>query len=252
MKRSLTSVLIILFLFILNSNAQKLAKPWNEWSKKDLEKILNDSAWAQTQVETNTSEMFYTPTAPGTVPASSATKISGAASDSTGRAKEGASNQATSIKYHVRFLSAKPIRQAIARSILLDQKTSNEQLSQSLNGFIERNFDEWIVLTVSFEASDGRLSGKALQMFQSMTAETLKNNTYLERKDGKRLFLLEYKQPINDGLGAKFIFQRVVDGKSFLSADDSDFRFVTELGKDIKLNVKFKAAEMMYGEKLEY
>ena len=42
--------------------AQKKMKPWGEWSEKDARKILDVSTWAQTQVETNTSEMFYRPT----------------------------------------------------------------------------------------------------------------------------------------------------------------------------------------------
>src|SRR5256885_9410045 len=38
---------------------------------------------------------------------------------------------------------------------------------------------------------------------------SLKNVTYLERKDGKRLFLTDYRPPGSDGLGAKFFFTRI-------------------------------------------
>ena len=43
-------------------NAQKQLKPWTDWTKSDVEKILNDSPWGQTQIDTDTSEMVYTPT----------------------------------------------------------------------------------------------------------------------------------------------------------------------------------------------
>lgn len=36
--------------------AQVNEKPWTEWSKRDAEKILNDSPWGQTQIDTDTSE----------------------------------------------------------------------------------------------------------------------------------------------------------------------------------------------------
>ena len=40
-------------------SAQKQAKPWTEWSKKDAEKILKDSPWSHMQTDTDTAEMFY-------------------------------------------------------------------------------------------------------------------------------------------------------------------------------------------------
>jgi hypothetical protein len=38
---------------------QKQEKPWTDWTQKEAEKILNSSAWAQAQVNTDTSEMFF-------------------------------------------------------------------------------------------------------------------------------------------------------------------------------------------------
>ena len=43
--------------------AQKEKKPWTEWSQKDAEKVLNKSGWGQMQTETDTTEMFFRPTA---------------------------------------------------------------------------------------------------------------------------------------------------------------------------------------------
>ena len=45
----------------------------------------------------------------------------------------------------------------------------------------------------------------AFQAFGSATVGTLKNQAYLERSDGQRLFVIDYKPPINDGLGTKFV-----------------------------------------------
>ena len=51
------SVIIFTFilLFFIAGAAQKQSKPWTEWSKSEVEHIPNDSAWGQTQLETDTS-----------------------------------------------------------------------------------------------------------------------------------------------------------------------------------------------------
>ncbi len=168
------------------------------------------------------------------------------------RVAQGANNQAISVNYHVRLLSAKPVRQAFMRVIELTQKTPDEELIGGLRAFVDRDFSEFIVVAVTFDSTDGRYSGPALQAFASSNAGKLKNNTYLERKDGKRVFLMQYQAPINDGLGAKFIFPRVVDEKKFLNAESGTFRFYSEVTAQLKLNVSFKMADMMYNGQLEY
>ncbi len=75
---------------------------------------------------------------------------------------------------------------------------------------------------------------------------------YLETKNGQRVFLADYKAPIKDGLGAKFIFPRTLEEKPFITEDSGYLRFYSELGKDIKLNMRFKVAELNYEGKLAY
>ncbi len=224
----------------LGVEAQKKMKPWTEWSEKDAQKMLNDSAWGQTQTETNTSEMFYSPT----------TRTGGG--NSSDRNAQGATNQAVNVNYHIRFLSARPIRQAFARSILLQQKEPNPQLEQQLKAFAEQKTAEWIVLAVDIDASDRRFSGPVSQLLNSANTGLLQNRTYLELKDGKRVFLKEYRAPIADGMGAKFVFPRLVEGKPFVTLESGYLRFYSELSKDIKLNMRFKVQDIMYDGELEY
>ena len=231
-------------------------KPWTEWTKVEAEKILNNSAWGQTQTDTDTSEMMYSPTSQGGIGTSNRTGVMGTTTDrqsvNSSRAGQGAKNQAISVNYHVRLLSAKPVRQAFMRVIELTQKTPDKELLDGLQSFVQRDFSEFIVVAVTFDSTDGRFSGPALQAFASSNLGTLKNKTYLERKDGKRVFLMQYHAPINDGLGAKFIFPRVVDERKFLNAESGSFRFYSEVTTQLKLNVSFKMADMMYNGQLEY
>lgn len=91
-----------------------------------------------------------------------------------------------------------------------------------------------------------------MQIFNSVNTGVLKNNTYLETKDGKRVFLQEYIAPINDGMGAKFVFPRTVGEEPFVSPDGGFLRFYCEMAKDLKLNMRFKISDMTYDGKLEY
>ena len=86
----------------------------------------------------------------------------------------------------------------------------------------------------------------------AVNADSLKTSAYLERKDGKRVALIDYRAPAPDGMGAKFIFPRMLDGQPFLDAGSGEMRVNIQIGKTIKLNRRFKVAEMMYDGKLEY
>jgi len=62
---------------------------------------------------------------------------------------------------------------------------------------------------------------------------------------------MEYRAPTEDGMGAKFVFGRTVDGQPFLSETDS-VRFFAQFNERMKLNTKYKLSEMLYDGKLEY
>lgn len=233
--KKIAIALSLVFALTLAAGAQKKMKPWTEWSEKEVTKMLNDSPWGQTQNETNTSEMFYSPTSQG---------------NAGSRGQQGAYNQATNIGYGIRFLSAKPIRQAIARQVIL----KNPQAAEQLKAFADQKSEKYVVLAVDFNSADRRLSGPAMQLFNSANIGLLKNNTYLERKDGKRVFIEQYLAPIDDGMGAKFIFPRAFEGKPFIDKDSGYVRFYAEFPgtPGLKLNMRFKVADMIYEDNLEY
>ena len=157
---------------------------------------------------------------------------------------------AMSVHYRVRLLSAKPIRAAFVRMIEL-QGAPPERVAQ-LRTFVDRDFADYIVVTISVDGNDQKRMEMVKTEIEAADAAALKGTTYLERKDGKRIALMEYRAPSPDGLGAKFVFPRMVDGKPFIEADSGDVRFSIEAGKALKLNRRFKTSEMMYEGKLEY
>ena len=257
MKKLMLTPVTFAILLLCVSISVSQTKPWAEWTRVEAEQVLNNSAWGQTQTETDTSEMVYTPTTAGGTPSGSTRSenirgLTDRQSVNNSRVAQGATNQPISVNYHVRLLSARPVRLAFMRFMELTQKNLDPEIHKGLRMFAERDFSEYIVVAVTFDSTDGRFSGPALQAFSAATAGTLKNKTYLERKDGKRLFLMEYRSPINDGLGAKFIFPRLVDEVNFLNAESGTVRFFSEVSNQIKLNVTFRLSEMKYDGQLEY
>lgn len=239
-----TSVLATLTLLavVITSPAQKPEKKWTDWSKQEAEKILESSPWAQTQTETDTSEMFFSPTSdPGLGARTTSTTDS--------RLGQGATNQSVNVRFHARFLSARPIRQAFARLMTIK---SAQQMPENLRAFAETRWENSIIVAVTVDATDQRQLGPVMQAFNSATTGTLKNKSYLERNDGKRIFLEEYDAPSKDGFGARFIFLRYPDEKPFIDADTKEIRFYAEFSSGVKIDRRFKVADMMYQGELEY
>lgn len=224
--------------------AQK-QKPWTEWSKKDVEKTLNDSAWGQTQTEGGN----QTPTSDSAITQVAAQRSADRQMSRTG--ESGEAKPSTVVKYHVRFLSAKPVRAAFARMVMLSKSEPDENLATQLQGFVDREMSDYIVVSVGVEVADEKMGAPLVRAFSGATTEALQKNVYLERKDGKKLYLMEYRAPIADGMGAKFVFPRKLDGELFLSENDS-VRFVAQMNEKTKLNTRYKLSDMLYEGKLEY
>ncbi|MBZ5496709.1 MAG: hypothetical protein LAP85_09920 [Acidobacteriia bacterium] len=245
MKSKTMALLVLLGLALaIGVAAAQKNKPWTEWTMQDAEKILNQSGWGQTQTETDTTETYFTP---GARPIDS----------------RGAMNQATGVNYRIRFLSAKPIRQAFLRILELNPTKSTPQQTELMRQYVDRKFEKIVVIAVDYDqqglAKDGRFTQPVFQAFGVAITATMKNNTYLDIKGGKRVFLQEYQAPIpGEGLGAKFIFPRIVDDKPILDAKTGDVRFYAEFPKAagnnqlIKLDMRFKVKDLMYEGILEF
>lgn len=243
--RTILFTCLLGFLFAVPALAQK-DKPWTEWSKKDTEKLLNDSSWGQTYTKDDS-----TPTG-GAVTQVSSNGGAGRAISANPNAESGDVKASKAIKYRVRFITAKPIREAISRWAILSAANPSKELEAQLQGFVDRDFGDLLVVGVTVESEDPKMAAGIMQGFSRFTPEMLKDKVYLERKDGKRAPIVDYKAPVQDGMGGKFVFARTIDGQPFLSPESDSVKFVFELNEKTKFNVKYKVSTMMYGGKLEY
>lgn len=205
-------------------------KPYTEWSAKEAQQMLTSSPWAYRYTFTETQQQFWKP---GT---------------------DTAGVNEINVNFYIRWLSAQPIRQALARLIALQQKSEVESaaLRAKLEEFVNRSFPEHIVLAIDYNSNDGRLQGEVMQLLNSLVTAQLKNTTYLVKDNGEKVWLVEYQPPQPNGFGAYFIFPRRLGQVPFLGPDDKSVRFVTELSSRYSLSIRFKVADMIFDHRLEY
>lgn len=219
-----------LFVCLLTLSAigvgQKAVKPWSEWTKDEVDKMLNKSAWGHVITDTDTTDM-------------------------TVRMGQPSGNEQVSWNYRIRFFSARPIREAFARQVMLNNPSI--QASQLAN-FVDGDYSDSIVIAVAFDCPDRRYLAQMEKGFNTATTEILRQGgqAYLELKDGKHIFIDEYAPPSKDNTGAKFVFPRIVDGKPLVADQKDVLRFVAILPNDISISYRFKLADMIYDGKLEY
>jgi len=211
MRVLLVGIFALLFIQPLTGFGQWNKKPYTEWTEKEAMKALNDSPWGQTQTFTDTSRQSSTQTT-GTTPTTAIAEV-------------------VNVHFRVRLLSSRVTRQAFVRMIELQQKGKlPEQVADRMKAFAAAEFPDYIVVAVTVDSDKpSNMLQQANSLLYKLTTSELKNNTYLVTDNGKRLFLQEYQPPGKDGLGARFIFQRLVDGEPFVSEKGSDLSFHTDL-----------------------
>jgi hypothetical protein len=161
------------------------------------------------------------------------------------------------------------------RIIELSDKPPDDAASQKMGAWANLRADDQIIVSVAHESTDKGSLSLLTRALASVTTESLKTSVYLERKDGKRLYMTEYVPPSKDLFGARYKFPRTIDGQPFLRPDSGVIRFHAELvpkapeasgngtpspttdssrsaSPKFRVDVKFKVAEMIYNGDLEY
>lgn len=234
-------IALALFLVMAATAAAQEGKSWTDWSKKDVQKMLNDSAWGQTYTQLppeRTDTTVITNTRPGMVGSRSG--------------ESGEPPASKSIHYRARLLSARPVREAFSRFVLLAQPSAGADLKEQLQAFIDRDFGDFLVIAWSAESEDARAQKGFEAVLMRLNAEVLKDKVTLERKDGKSAALIDYKVPGSDGMGGKLVFSKTLDGQPFLAGGDETLKLNIQLNEKQKMTFRFKASAMNYNGKLEY
>jgi hypothetical protein len=184
-------------------------KHYSEWSSKQAQKMLDDSPWGKIHRVT-----IINPTHFGERNFNS---IGG-----------GDLEREKHILFHIRFLTAKPIRMAIARQMMLEHK--NEADVALLDRFVQQGDPKYLVVAMALSSKPKGTSSASnfWTALVSLKTSDLASNTFMSTKSGKRVYLSSYLPPQGNGLGARFLFSRLLsDGTTLVTADDEELRFET-------------------------
>lgn len=237
-KRYLSLRVVILVLFLCIDGWSKdfwLEKPFAKWNKKEAEKILNDSPWADSVTFSEPAPVI-----------SSVTPRTATLGDTGGRID-------VYRIFRVRFLSARPVRVALGRMTrIMKEGDRTEGIDPGAQQFIDASFGDRIVLALETESNSQRAGGELARLLSSLTLARVQPDTYLQSPSGKKNYLSDYVPPSPDGLGAKLVFSRTVDGTPFISGEEGTIRFVAKFSDRYKMSVQFKLEKMLFDGKLEY
>ena len=206
-------------------------EPFHQWPMDKAVKILNDSPWAKQETFTRV--------------------IRGVGSGISGE-KEIYNT------FYVRFLSARPIREAYARvqqiqygyDAMSPEEKSQFDEAQSPN--LDLDVSRWIVLTVSFRSNDPNEESSVRRFFQSETVETLKTKAFLSTPTCPQVEIVAYFPQKEESVGAKFVFPREYDGLPVITKECSSvsLELLDVPGTDSSLRATFQVKSMIVGERI--
>ncbi len=162
--------------------------------------------------------------------------------------------------FYIRFLSARPIREAYARVQQLNHGYDNMPIDErrhfdkAQRNNLDMDMSHWIVVSISYRSNDPNEESSLRRFFQSETAKTLKNKAYLSTPSFPQLEVSEYFPPREESVGAKFVFPREVNGVPILSKDSGNltFELLEFSGAKSRLRATFAVKPMVVDGELLY
>jgi hypothetical protein len=233
---------LLMLLVVGSAVAQKGLpdKPFQQWSKVEVEKVLTDSLWARTQsirVQRR----------------SQVKSIAGQTESETSSRKGDLTSAEDPLDYRftLRLHSALPIRQALVRQQQLKwnydqrsaaQKKAFDEQAKQLILDCPVCADNYIV-SVGFSSNNSSGNDLIYKWFGAATVPSIKGYIYLANERGERRELLDFIPPKAPGDDVYFIFPRldekgqplftVSDKKLLFRMSDSSANSVTNFSLDI-------------------
>jgi len=223
-------ILPLLAAAVISSSAEQSVP---KWSLSKAVEVLNSSAWAR-------HETF--------------TRVIGGVGSGVSGEKE------IFDTFYVRFLSAKPIREAFARIQQLqygyDMLSGEEKqkFDMLIQDGLQIDSERWIVVAVGFRSNDPNEESETRRFFQRVTAETLKHKAFLSTEQFPQIDIAAYFPPREESVGAKFVFPRTVTGVPVVSQKTRriTFELMDVPGASPRLRASFNVRDMVINNELVF
>ncbi len=159
--------------------------------------------------------------------------------------------------FFTRLLSARPIREALARVHQIRAsydklpEAERKKLDSNLQSGLDADMSNWLVLTVTFRSNNIQLEKEVRRFFDKESAESLLDAAFLSTREFSQIRLAAYYPPQGDGVGAKFVFPRLIDGRPIVTRESPQILFELNVpGADPRLAVTFSVPEMLQNGEL--
>jgi hypothetical protein len=202
---------------------------YRKWNRETVAKLFNDSPWAQEWTH-------------------SSVGVGGGVNEQN-------------FTFKVRIFSALPVRQSYVRMLQLlnNYDAMPDEQKKNFDGrittpLLNADVKDEVVLAVSYNTNDQSAQRDLKRFFDNATTETLNQQAYLYSPGAGRVDLKKYLPPGTEGIGARFIYPRVVNGKPLLQSGDKEMRFEFWVGGPVndELRVGFDSRKMVFNGELSY
>ncbi len=178
-------------------------KDWQQWSKEECRKVLEDSPWAHKWFRTHVAE------------------------DRFGRPTQGDTRETEQqIFYIIQLRSALPVRQAFIRDLQIRNKYDKMSAEQKKNfdasaeGFLKRKYDDVIVVHVLYGSNIQKDERDLMTFWQTHYPEgTVPMEATLITSSGRRVQPIKYVSGKGGTLEFEMIFPRILNGELLLTPD---------------------------------
>lgn len=238
LKRLVLLPCILLAASILLAQGWWDSKSYTSWTKDEVTSMLDKSPW-------------------GTVYNRSVERVGHLRTN--GDTVSGTESAYDKLSFHVSFVTAKPIRMALARRALLADPAGAGKTDWGK--YIDQEDPQNIVVVMSLTASpmDSSVALMLSQTLDNFKTADFASQTFLSTDGGKKVALAKYDSLGESGYGVKFYFPRTLpDGTPLVAASNKEIRFDTMIVlpkdqspeiKSIAVNAKWDLRKMVFGGK---
>lgn len=183
-------------------------KPFKEWTKDQVNKLLQNSPWASHAGEKTVAQNLAFNQAGGT----------------------GGQDNERSVDYFAQIWSARPVREAVIRRVMLqnkyDKMTADQQkaFDQSADAYIARQYPDVIVIGVEYSSNIDMVERELALYWQNVPPNSAPVDIYLIGHNGIRIQPIRYEADRGGGRLFQLVFPRVVNDQPVVSPGDKTLR----------------------------
>jgi hypothetical protein len=222
-------------------------KPYTSWSKDEVTNMLDKSPWGT--VAHQAIERV------GNLRAGGIDSHAGGLGGDIGSAS-GTEAAYDKLLFHISFVTAKPVRMALARRVILRDASRQDQTDWSK--YIDQEDDQNIVLVLNLTAqpADSNIAPVISDALENIKTSDLESQTRLSTDGAKKVPLAKYDPLGENGYGVKLYFPRhLPDGSPLVTTGNKEIRFDMTIPlpkredtkpKSVTVTAKWDLRKMLY------